>query len=213
MLCSEWVPSEWESKQLIKRHNNTQVIHTTPVHQLMSCEEKNCVFERNKSIMLLSPVKESSRLNQERNPHRSSKPKTDLHKSLGGLWCERTKGWTFSLEEALFWFILTRRNGFKLKTYWWIKTCSFSLHKTLTDGLCGLLRCFYQLFGLSFWRHPFTAEHPLMNKWCNATFLQIWWRKTHILMDDLRVSTFWHIVICGWIIPWNCLFKWPMTDL
>ncbi len=28
---------------------------------------------------------------------------------------------------------------------------------------CGLLWCFYQLFGLSFWRHPFTAEHPLMS--------------------------------------------------
>ncbi len=24
----------------------------------------------------------------------------------------------------------------------------------------GLLWCFYQLFGLSFWRHPFTAEDP-----------------------------------------------------
>ncbi len=27
----------------------------------------------------------------------------------------------------------------------------------------GLLRCFYQLSGLSFWRHPFTAEDPLVN--------------------------------------------------
>ncbi len=34
MLCSEWVPSEWESKQLIK---NITVIHTTPVHQWMKC--------------------------------------------------------------------------------------------------------------------------------------------------------------------------------
>ncbi len=25
---------------------------------------------------------------------------------------------------------------------------------------CGLLWCFYQLFRLSFWRHPFTAEDP-----------------------------------------------------
>ncbi len=25
----------------------------------------------------------------------------------------------------------------------------------------------------SFWRHPFTAENPLMSKWCNAKFLQI----------------------------------------
>ncbi len=40
-----------------------------------------------------------------------------------------------------------------------------SLHKTLTDGLeyCGLLWCFYQLFGLSFWRHPFTAEDVMLN--------------------------------------------------
>ncbi len=29
---------------------------------------------------------------------------------------------------------------------------------------CGLLWCFYQLFGLSFWRHPFTAEDPLVSK-------------------------------------------------
>ncbi len=36
----------------------------------------------------------------------------------------------------------------------------------------GLLWCFYQLFGLSFWWHPFTAEDPLVSKWCSATFLQ-----------------------------------------
>ncbi len=41
---------------------------------------------------------------------------------------------------------------------------------TLIDGLewCGLLWCFYQLFGLSYWRHPFTAQDPLVSKWCNA---------------------------------------------
>ncbi len=35
MLCSEWVPSEWESDK------NITIIHTTPVLQLMSCEEKS----------------------------------------------------------------------------------------------------------------------------------------------------------------------------
>ncbi len=30
----------------------------------------------------------------------------------------------------------------------------------------GLLWCFYQLFRISFWRHPFTAEDPLVSK-CN----------------------------------------------
>ncbi len=33
--------------------------------------------------------------------------------------------------------------------------------------------CIEQLFGLSFWRHPFTAEDPLVSKWCKDTFLQI----------------------------------------
>ncbi len=46
ILCSEWVPSEWESKLLIKHHNNPQVINTTSIHLLMSCEVKSCVFER-----------------------------------------------------------------------------------------------------------------------------------------------------------------------
>ncbi len=56
---------------------------------------------------------------------------------------------------------------------------------------CGLLWCFYQLFGLSFWRHPFTAEDPLLRQWCNATFLQIWWRNKLIYISDgLKVSTF-----------------------
>ncbi len=55
---------------------------------------------------------------------------------------------------------------------------------------CGLLWCFYQLFGLSFWRHPFTAEHPLWSKWCNATFLQIWWTNKLIILDGLRVRNF-----------------------
>ncbi len=38
---------------------------------------------------------------------------------------------------------------------------------------CGFLWCFYRLIGLSFWRHPFTAENPLVTKWCNAQFFQI----------------------------------------
>ncbi len=69
---------------------------------------------------------------------------------------------------------------------------------------CGLLWCFYQLFGLSFWRHPFTAEDPLVSKWCNATCLKI-------CSDEERNSfTSWmgwwwvyfhQIFIFGWTIP------------
>ncbi len=57
---------------------------------------------------------------------------------------------------------------------------------------CGLLWCFYQLFGLSFWRHPFTAEDPLVNQWCNAKFLQICSDEetNSSILNDMRVSTF-----------------------
>ncbi len=80
---------------------------------------------------------------------------------------------------------------------------------------CGLLWCFYQLFGLPFWRHPFTAEDPLVRKWSD----EIWWRNKLIyILDGLRVSTFstddnilftmsalqfcclWLLIKAGWIL-------------
>ncbi len=50
---------------------------------------------------------------------------------------------------------------------------------------------FYQLFGLSFWRHPLTAEDALLSKLCNATFHQVgfWWRNKLIyILDSMRVN-------------------------
>ncbi len=67
---------------------------------------------------------------------------------------------------------------------------------------CGLLWCFYQLFGLSFWRHPFTAEDPWVSKWCNATFLQIWWwNKLVYTLNGLMGSSFQQMYIFGWTAP------------
>ncbi len=57
---------------------------------------------------------------------------------------------------------------------------------------CGLLWCFYQLSGLSFWRHPFTAEDPLVSKWRNATFLII------CSNEETSSSKFW-IKAWGWV--------------
>ncbi len=51
-------------------------------------------------------------------------------------------------------------NGLMVNGVWW-------------TGVVWIIVMFYQLFGLSIWRHPFTAEHPLVSKWCNVTFLQI----------------------------------------
>ncbi len=87
----------------------------------------------------------------------------------------------------------------KLKTSWWIwslQTCSVSLLKTLIDGLecCGLLWCFYQQFELSFWRHPFTAEDPLVSKWCNAKLFSFSLRKATMTWKWFKwFQSFWVI--------------------
>ncbi len=72
----------------------------------------------------------------------------------------------------------------------------------LTDRLewCWLLWCFYQLFGLSFWRHPFTAEHALVSEWCNATFLQI--------CSDEETNSSTSLMVWWWVHFWvNYSFK------
>ncbi len=118
---------------------------------------------------------------------------------------EDNRGWTFSLDETLLWIMgLYFVFQFKVKTSWcicFLLTHSFSLHNMLIDGLewCGLLWCFYQLFRLSFWRHPFTAEDLLLSKWCNAKFLQI------CSSEEINSSTtFW--MAWGWKFSANFLF-------
>ncbi len=82
----------------------------------------------------------------------------------------------------------------------------------LTDGLewCGLLWCFYQLFGLSFWRHPFTAEHPLLRQWRNAAFLQIWWRNKLILIFHFHV---WLNYSCKWVFVFHAVWIMFESDM
>ncbi len=145
ILFSEWVPSGWEF-----------CIHNT-------------AFSSEKVISPESGEK-SAQIKH------SLQVKTVLNKYLGGFWCERTTsdffiggsvimdyGLVFWPEAVVWSFNVLMMDLFLTNTQlftsqdvnWW-------------TGLewCGLLWCFYQLFGLSFWRHPFTAEDPLMSKWC-----------------------------------------------
>ncbi len=82
----------------------------------------------------------------------------------------------------------------------------------------GLLWCFYQLFWLSFWWHPFTAEDPLVNKWWNAKFLQI------CSDEETNSSTSWmawgwvnteQIFIFGWTTPvmYQTFTAWPLNEI
>ncbi len=132
----------------------------------MSCETKTSIHL---SIILLSPAKKKkmSCLNQERQKHRLSKvyigkqSKTVQNKYVSGFW-ETTED-DFFTEGSV---IMDNRLILWLEAMVLIWT-------EVVWITCELLWCFYQLFGLSFWWHPFTAEDPLVSKWCNPTFLQI----------------------------------------
>ncbi len=178
MLCSEWVPSEWESKQLIKT-STSNPHHTEKVFWSESGEKSasdQAAFTRQNSSKLICGwilMKTGDALFHWR-------------KSYYGLW-------THILMLDLFQLLSSP------DVNWWTGVVWIT---------CGLLWCFYQLFGLSFWRHPFTAEHPLLRHWCRDTFLQTWWRnKLILILDDLRGSTisanlhYW--VNCYFNKQWN----------
>ncbi len=93
----------------------------------------------------------------------------------------------------------------------------------LADGLecCGLLWCYYQLFGLSFWRYPFTAEDALVRKRWNVNFskpVQMN-KQTHLHLGwpegEYIFSQFWMLgelflygeVWMCWIIMVACLAR------
>ncbi len=208
----------------------------------MSCEEKNCVFVRNKSIKTVLTsncfrlkyetiihIKTSSI--EKDQPLLSCHFKIQPHICLALFWtvfaCKRclicadfsldSDQMTFSMKEALSWIedYLSWKQRFEVKNglmdafltnthifpsqdiNWW------------TGVTCGLLWCFYQLFGLSFWRHPFTAEDPLLSKWCIATFLQI------CSDEETNSSTSWMTwggvnfkQIFGWPIPVIQWYTW-----
>ncbi len=96
---------------------------------------------------------------------------------------------------------------------WWVKHTwiLFTLQDVkLYTGVisCRFLWRFYELFGLSFWWHPFTAEDPLVSKWPNPKFLQICsdeqtnssWRKCMSNYDFMCI--FMCIQLVNTIFPW-----------
>ncbi len=108
----------------------------------------------------------------------------------------------FSLEKAL---LCTKNLYFRQNqqfddkmSWWWIcflQPNSILVHKMWIDGLnwitCGLLWCFYQPFGLSIWRHPFTAEDLLVSNNVMLHFSKsVLMKKQIYILDSLRMSIF-----------------------
>jgi len=83
------------------------------------------------------------------------------------------------------------------------ETCSFSLHNTLIDGLecCGLQHNYCDVFIScldSFWRHPFTAEDPLVGD------VMLNFSKSVLMKKQPHLHLGWpeceYMLIFGWTI-------------
>ncbi len=194
MLCSEWVPSEWESDK------NITIIHTTPVHQLTSGEDKS--WNKSSIKMLLTKT-------------RVHNPVEKVFWSESG---EKSAPFTSqnSSKQICGWILMWDTTGDAL--FHW-RTCYYGLWTQCILVKNVLMMDLFQRLSspdvnwwtgvvwitcdvfirLSFWRHPFTAEHPLLRHWCRDAFLQTWWRNTLILILDRPESE--DIFIFGWTIP------------
>ncbi len=124
---------------------NNSVIHTTPVHQLMTCEEKSCVFVRNKSIIKafltsnpcpLSSVHNIVFSNEKVISSESGEKyaqitiyKKNSSKQMGrAFWCKRTTGDGTTGDGLFFFKVLlwikdwhfSQKWEFEVKKPWWI---------------------------------------------------------------------------------------------
>ncbi len=106
---------------------------------------------------------------------------------------------TFSLEKKILWIedsYLVRNNGLTVKNVLMMDLFLTNIQLLSSQdvnwwtGVVWIIVMFLSVFGLSFWRHPFTAEDPLLRHWCDATFLQIWWRNKCIYIWDVLWVTF-----------------------
>ncbi len=131
-LCSEWVPSEWESDK------NITITHTAPVHQLVSLEDKRW----NKSISKTSIIHNSAS-SSETVHHVVSHIKIQPHICLKHDLCRfspDSEQMTWSLEKVwLDYFSQQWWFEVKMMCWWWIcflQTHSFCLLH-LNDNHCG----------------------------------------------------------------------------
>ncbi len=150
----------------------------------MSCEVKSCMFVRNKSIirylnfkpLVLAkiPIHNITFSSEKVHPLLFSHIKICWHICLelfltvfACKWCFICAYFSPDSDKATSWWIC------------FLQTHSFLIHTMLNDRLqsCGLFVNYWDVFispiGLWFWRHLFTAEDPMVSKWCNDKFLKI----------------------------------------
>ncbi len=157
---------------------------------------KSCVFVRNisniKSIIMYPPVKKSIPCY-----YVTIKPFCTVFACKQCLICAYfspdSDKITFSLNKAILWIV----DLYFSQKHWSEVKIHFKMHLFLTNMQIFIsqdvnwftgLWYFYQLFGLLFWWHPFTAEDPFESKQCSDKYLNYSFKKNYF--KDVP-SNFW----------------------
>ncbi len=151
----------------VKKTSGNQTIHRTFAFSTLNhCFRVKYESTVLLSIILLSPVKKLYHLNQGRKMHRPSsfykwkQWKTNIWQNFD---VRGQQGMGFSLKEALFLYFGQKQCFVSFKCW--------AFHFTKGDYLW--ITVLLSVVCLSFWRHPFTAEYPLVSKWYNVKFILI----------------------------------------
>ncbi len=184
MLCSEWVPSEWESDK------NITIIHSTPVHQLTTGEDKRLNKSSIKTFLTATYLFRAVLSCKRCLICADFSPDSDQN--------------TFSLQQALLWIMDSYFSQFEVKNFlmdW------FHL-KMLTDGLVWSIVMFLSAVWTLILTAPIhcrasIAEAP-MN--CYTFSTQIYWRNKLIYIYVIWIAWGWdyfqQLIIFGWTIAW-----------
>ncbi len=161
---------------------------------------------------MLSPVKKSSGLNQNRNMHRLStvykwkQSKTVLNKNVVDFYVRGQQG-LFHWRKCYFKLrYLARINSLKLKASAKMSYKHAVFTSQYINGwtgvvwiTCGPLWCFYQLFGLSDGTHSLQRIH----RWASGIMLNL--AKTFLIKKQTHLHLEWpenrYIFIAGWTTP------------
>ncbi len=119
-------------------------------------------------------------------------------------------------------FISAWSKGLKLKSLMFLTNTQIFTSQNINrwTGVVWITVMFYQLFGLLFWRHPFTAEHPLGEQVikaksnnvfskCSFFWVNIFYQLTRLSIQIVQfVSENASIGISGLLSHWH-LRGWP----
>ncbi len=163
--------------------NNITIIHNTPVHQLMSWEHKRKKYFNFKLLLKYESIIHNASCSKKINKLQSHlvwirreiciyKPKQFWTNTWVDFVVGYNRRWIFSLRKHHYGLYFGQKEQFECKNVLMMDLFLTNMQFLASPdvnwwtGVVWIIVMFYQLFGLSFWRHPFTSIGEQVMEWC-----------------------------------------------